>query len=102
MNRQEVVTKIVEMFADRGVSGRTADMMLLVHDLAHMVMRTREAVVVNDTTGNQLWDVDPILLIVDDEGYAVDYRPLDAVLEVVGPGYHAVWYGTDDPVVCAS
>lgn len=74
---------------------------------------TREAIIISDRTGRQVWEIDPIPLPVNDAGEVTDSGPLDAVLEALeadddprhedsfGGKAHAVWYDDGSPVLCA-
>ncbi len=67
---------------------------------------TREAIVVNRHTGNQVWEVDPLDLEINDAGHVTDSGPMDATLEALaaegyGPEYVWVWADTRLPVICA-
>lgn len=104
MSHEAAVKKIFDMFADRGITGPTRQIMALISDLADLispVVGTREAVIVNDRTGYALLEVDPIAVPINRAGQAVDSGAIDAVLDATGPGYHAVWLGTRDAVICA-
>lgn len=71
---------------------------------------TREAIIISDRTGKQVWEIDPIPLEVNAAGECIDSGPLDAVLEVLeSDGYadsfrgkaHGVWYDDGSLVMCA-
>lgn len=67
----------------------------------------REAILISEATGNQIWVVDPIPLEVNEQGEAIDSGPMDAAIEAcyeeegIDVAY-AVWADTGEWVVCES